>query len=140
MVKNRVTWFFWPWCLNEKWRECSNLFKYEILAKTNEEFSRKRRKTVKKPYFGDKMLNNLDTHFFFQKSGFVTFIQLEQANLLQKIRKNWWWEVWELLSTDFKKIARNFHEWIFFYNFWLSEGRAKIMKKKIYEWKLRHNF
>ena len=57
--------FFWAWCLNKKCREYSNLLKYEISAKNNEAISRNRRKTVKNPYFGDKMLNNLDTHFFF---------------------------------------------------------------------------
>ena len=44
----------------------SNLLKYAKLAKTNEAFSRKGRKTAKNPYFGHKMLNNLDTHFFFK--------------------------------------------------------------------------
>ena len=75
------------WCHNKKCTECSNLLKYAKLAKTNEAISRKWQKTAKNPYFGDKMVNNLDTHFFFQKSGFVTFLHLEQANLLQKIRK-----------------------------------------------------
>ena len=65
--KNRVTAFFWgPWCLNNKRRECSNLFKYAKLAKANEAFLRKGRKIAENPYFGDKMLNNLDIHFFFE--------------------------------------------------------------------------
>ena len=58
--------FFRVWRLNKMCRECSNLLKYEISAKTNEAFSRKGRKSAKNPYFGDKMLNNLDTHFFFK--------------------------------------------------------------------------
>jgi hypothetical protein len=58
--------FFRPWCLHKKSKEWSNSSKYEILAKTNEAFSRKWRKTVKNPYFGDKMLNYFDTHFFFK--------------------------------------------------------------------------
>ena len=58
--------FFRAWCFNKKCRECSNLLKYAKLAKTNEAFSRKGRKTAKNPYFGDKKLNNLDTHFFFE--------------------------------------------------------------------------
>ena len=49
---------------DKKCRKCSNLLKYEKLAKSNEAFSRKGRKSAKKTYFGDKMLNNLDTHFF----------------------------------------------------------------------------
>jgi hypothetical protein len=56
--------FFRAWCFNKMIRECSNLLKYAKLAKTNETFSEKGRKTAKKPYFGDEMLNNLDTHFF----------------------------------------------------------------------------
>ena len=45
--------------------------------------SRENDETAKKNCFGDKMLNNLDTHFF-QKSGLITFLHLEQVNLLQK--------------------------------------------------------
>ena len=33
-------------------------------SKTNDASSRKWRKTAKKNYFGDKLRNNLDTHFF----------------------------------------------------------------------------
>ena len=39
--------FFRAWCLNKKCREWSNPSKCEILAKTNEAFSRKWRKTAK---------------------------------------------------------------------------------------------
>ena len=60
-----------------KWvKKCSNLLIYAKLAKTNEAFSRKGRKTAKNPYFGDKMPNNLDTHFFFKNraSSLSTFV------------------------------------------------------------------
>ena len=55
--------FFRTWSLNN-----------EKLAKTNKPFSRKWWKTAKKLSFGYT--------FFFQKSGFVTFIHLQQANFL----------------------------------------------------------
>ena len=66
--------FFRGWCLNKMCRECSNLLKYEISAKTNEAFSRKWRKTAKKPYFGHKMLNNLDTFFFSNRASSLFYI------------------------------------------------------------------
>ena len=58
--------FFRALCLNKMYRECPNLLKYEISAKTNEVFLRKWQKTVKNPYFGHKKLKNLVTYFFFK--------------------------------------------------------------------------
>ena len=79
--------FFWAWCLNKKCRECSNLLKYEISAKTNEAISRKRRKTVKNPYFGDKMLNNLDTHFFFKNRASSLLYTCNKRTSCKKAKK-----------------------------------------------------
>ena len=80
--------FFQAWCLNKKCRECSNLLKYAKLAKTNEAFSRKGRKTAKKPYFGDKMLNNLDTHFFFENRASSLFYIWNRLPCCIKSEKN----------------------------------------------------
>ena len=79
--------FFRAWCLNKKCRECSNLLKYAKLAKTNEAFSRKWRKTAKNPYFGDKMLNNLDTHFFFKNRASSLFYIWNRLTCCKKSEK-----------------------------------------------------
>ena len=81
--------FFRPWCLNKKCREWSNSSKYEILAKTNEAFSRKWRKTVKNPYFGDKMLNNLDTHFFFKNRASSLLFTCNRLTCCKKAKKSY---------------------------------------------------
>ena len=79
--------FFRTWCLNKNCRECSNLLKYAKLAKTNDAFSRKWQKTVKNPYFGHKMLNNLDTHFFFQNRASSLFYIYNRLTCCKKSEK-----------------------------------------------------
>ena len=66
---------------------------------------------AKNPYFGDKKWNNLETHFFFGKSGFVTFLHISKANLMQKIRKIQWWEVWELVLLTDRRTDGRLKEW-----------------------------
>ena len=79
---------FWgAWCLYKKCRECSNLLKFETSAKTNEAFSRKGRKTAKNPYFGDKKLNNLDTHFFFENRASSLFYIWNRLTCCKKSEK-----------------------------------------------------
>ena len=79
--------FFWAWCPNKKCREYYNLLKYEISAKNNEAISRNRRKTAKNPYFGHKMLNNLDTHFFFKNRASSLFYIWNRLTCCKKSEK-----------------------------------------------------
>ena len=81
--------FFRPWCLYKKCEELFNSSKYEILAKTNDAFLRKWRKTAKKHYFGHKMLNNLDTHFFFKNPASSLFYIWNKLTSCKKAKKSY---------------------------------------------------
>ena len=81
--------FFRTWCLNKNCRECSNLLKHAKLAKTDDAFSRKWQKTVKNPYFGDKMLNNLDTHFFFKNRASSLLYTCNKRTSCKKAKKSY---------------------------------------------------
>ena len=80
--------FFRAWCHNKKCTECSNLLKYAKLAKTNEAFLRKWQITAKNPYFGDKTLNNLDTHFFFKNRASSLFYIWNRLTCCKKSEKS----------------------------------------------------
>ena len=99
ILEGSISWepiFFWTW----NFQKCF-LTLYSTFISFQQILMIFSRDIGQKPHFGPNLGPNLSQDIFFRKSSFVTLNRLLRANLIQKIRKIYWQEVWELLGrTD----------------------------------------